>query len=93
MNSVIEDKAKLFDLINEKPCFISFFTGENGNGYALREVLRIEGRHYDKKVERAAEKKARQLGANSWIVFKPIGTPTSVYYEGEDARLAGLESK
>jgi hypothetical protein len=85
------DKAMLFDDIMNRPCYISFYTGLDGQGAVLKQTLRIKGQHYDKAVERKAERIARRLGASSWFVFKPIGIPGNVYYSDEDERLEGCE--
>lgn len=89
----IKDKANLFDRTMEAPCFISFYTGHDGTGGALRQSLIVPGHHMDKKVERKANKMARELGACSWLVFKPISMPENVYYGqyGEESRLERLE--
>lgn len=91
--SSLKDKANLWDSMTERECFVSFYTGNNGNGGALRQTLRVHGTHWDSKVERKANKMARELGACSWWVFKPIGMPTNVYYgeHGEESRLERLE--
>jgi hypothetical protein len=89
----LKDKANLWDSMTDRDCFISFYTGSDCVGGALRQTLRVPGKHYDSRVERKANKMARELGACSWWVFKPIGMPTNVYYGqyGEESRLERLE--
>lgn len=50
-----------------EPCYITFYTKE---GYALRETMYSERDHMDKVLHRKANKKAKELGADHWAVFK-----------------------
>lgn len=91
----IKDRAHLFDLVYDAPCYISFFTGQNGQGAALRETLIVPKRdHNDNVLYNMAMRKAKKLGATSWMVFKPMGVPHNVYYGqfGDESRLDFMEA-
>ena len=49
------------------PCYISFYTAK---GAALRETMYSERNHMDAWLHRAANKKAKELGAHHWAIFK-----------------------
>lgn len=86
--SVWRDKANMFTLIIDQPSYISFYTGEDGTGSPLRETMCIKRNHYDPILERMANRKAKKLGACSWMVFKPIGVAHNISYGvDEDDRI------
>jgi hypothetical protein len=49
------------------PCYIAFYTKE---GYALREQMTSKLNHMDGRLHRQCERKARELGAASYAIFK-----------------------
>lgn len=90
---ILKDKANLFDLIAAEPSFITFYTGENGQGASLRETVRIDRHHMDKILYRMAQSKGQKLGACSWLVFKPIGMPHNINWYNEDQRIQQLNQQ
>lgn len=94
--SRLKDKANLWDLHVERTgCYVSFYTGYNGQGAVLRETFfRSHWDHNDGRLYQMAMRRAKNLGACSWVVFKPIGVPHNVDYgRDEDSRLEYLENK
>lgn len=89
----LKDRASLFDSIVEAPTFITFYTGQDGQGGALKKGYVSKRHHHDGILEREANKIARKLGACSYVQFKVIGVPVNVYYGryGEESRLDFLE--
>lgn len=90
----LKDKANLWDLVMAGPTYVSYYTGTNGTGGALKERYFSRRSHHDGILEREATKKGRKLGACSFVQFKAIGVPTNIYYGnyGEDSRLDFLEN-
>lgn len=90
----LKDRAHLFDLIMDAPCYISFFTGHDGQGAALRQTLIVPNRHHmDNTLYNMAMRRAKKLGASSWCTFKPVGRPFNVDYGryGDEGRLDFIE--
>lgn len=50
-----------------KPCYITFYTKE---GSELRETMFSHRDHMDTILHRQANKKAKEIGADHWAVFK-----------------------
>lgn len=92
--SSLRDRAHLFDLIIGAPSYISFFTGENGQGASLRETMMVKRDHNDNVLYNMAMRKAKKLGASSWCVFKPVGVSHNVEYGryGDESRLDFIET-
>lgn len=63
-----------------EPCYITFYTA---TGFALRETMYSERNHMDKILHRQANKKAKELGAHHWAVFKHW-TGFDVHYTREE---------
>lgn len=76
----LKDKAHLFDLINDASSYVSFYTGLDGQGAALRQALVVDKKHHDERLYQMAMRKAKKLGATSWLVFKPMGVCHNVDY-------------
>lgn len=90
-----EDRANLFDLIIDAPCYISFFTGQDGQGAAIRQTLVVADKdHNDNVLYNMAMRKAKKLGASSWQVFKPVGVCHNVDYGryGDESRLDFIDN-
>lgn len=85
----LKDRANMFDLIIAAPSFVTFYTGQNGQGAALRQTLITDKDHNDNVLYNMAMRKATKLGASSWCVFKPVGVSHNVDYGryGDESRL------
>lgn len=90
----LKDRANLFDLIIDAPSYISFFTGYDGQGAAIRQVLVSDKDHNDTVLYNMAMRKAKKLGATSWQVFKPVGVCHNVDYgrHGDESRLDFIDN-
>lgn len=90
----LKDRASLFDEIIDAPSYISFFTGLNGGGSALRRTLVSDKDHNDNTLYNMAMRRAKKMGASSWWVFKPVGVPHNVYYGqyGDESRLDFIDA-
>jgi hypothetical protein len=82
-----EATEKIFSREFKTPCYISFYVGYDGQGGALRETMYSERNHMDKILHRQADKKAKELGAKSWAVFKHWGVTSNVWYPNEDENI------
>lgn len=90
---LLRDKANLWDTMAESKTYVSFYTGYNATGGALREHYISERGHWDGIMQREAEKKAKRLGACSFMTFKPIAVPVNVIYgRDEQSRFEHLEN-
>lgn len=51
------------------PCYVTFY---NAAGYALRETMQTNGKlhHMDGRLHAQINRKAKQLGAHHWAIFK-----------------------
>jgi hypothetical protein len=63
-----------------EPCYITFY---NAKGWALRETMFSERNHMDNILHRQATKKAKELGADHWAIFKHW-TTFNVYYTEQE---------
>jgi hypothetical protein len=91
----LADTAHLWKLhCEEVGCYVSFYTGVNGSGAPLRETFyRKHWDWNDSTLHAMAERRAKKLGASSWVVLKPIGVVNNVWYgRDDDARLDYLEA-
>lgn len=81
--------------IKNTGCYVSFYTGYDGQGGVLRETFyRSFWDHNDNRLHAMATRRAKDLGACSWVVFKPVGVAHNVDYgRDEDSRLEYLENK
>jgi hypothetical protein len=66
------------------PCYISFYAKEDAQGGALRYTMYSERNHMDQILHNKANKKAKDLGARSWQIFKAWSMPNNIYYPEDD---------
>lgn len=90
----LKDRANLFDHIIDAPSYVSFFTGYDGQGAAIRQTLVTDKDHNDNILYNMAMRKAKKLGATSWQVFKPVGVCHNVQYGryGDESRLDFIDN-
>lgn len=90
----LKDRASLFDSIIDAPSYVTFYTGMDGQGAALRQTLLTDKDHNDNILYNMAMRKAKKLGASSWCVFKPVGVSHNVEYGryGDESRLDFIDN-
>lgn len=90
----LKDRANLFDHIIKAPSYVTFYTGYDGQGAAIRQILVSDKDHNDNILYNMAMRKAKKLGATSWSVFKPVGVCHNVAYGryGDESRLDFIDN-
>lgn len=65
---LITDDEKLFAREWKTPCYVTFYTA---TGYAIRETMvSTTMNHMDGRLHAQINRKAKELGAHHWAIFK-----------------------